>query len=131
MGIGTPDYMAPEEALGEKVGPATDIYALGIVFYELVTGHRPFQADTPMAVLLKHLQDPLPRPQTFVPNLPDEVEQVLFKALAKQPDDRYAIGGRIRRRAGQDRRRPAAERPRGAARRRGAPPALLWAVTAR
>ena len=87
--IGTPDYMAPEEALGKTVGPGADIYALGIVFYELVTGRRPFLADTPMAVLIKHMHDPLPRPREFVPNLPADVERVLFKALAKHPSDRY------------------------------------------
>ena len=89
MGIGTPDYMAPEEVAGRAVGPATDIYALGIVYYELITGRTPFRADTPMAVMLKHMQDPLPRPTASVPNLPVDVERMLFKALAKRPDDRY------------------------------------------
>jgi basic membrane protein A and related proteins len=88
VGIGTPEYMAPEQWIGEVV-PGTDIYALGIVFYELVTGHTPFTADTPAAILLKQASDPLPRPGDFVSGLPDEVEQVLFKALAKQPEDRY------------------------------------------
>jgi tRNA A-37 threonylcarbamoyl transferase component Bud32 len=88
MGIGTPDYMAPEQWLG-KVDARTDVYALGVVFYEMVTGRRPYNADTPAAVMLKHMQDPLPRPRSFVSSLPDEVEQVIFKALAKQPEDRY------------------------------------------
>ncbi len=88
MGIGTPDYMAPEQWLG-KVDARTDIYALGVVFYEMVTGRRPFTADTPAAVMLKHMQDPLPRPRSIVASLPDEVEQVIFKALAKKPEDRY------------------------------------------
>jgi tRNA A-37 threonylcarbamoyl transferase component Bud32 len=88
MGIGTPDYMAPEQWLG-KVDARTDIYALGVVFYEMVTGRRPYTADTPAAVMLKHMQDPLPRPRSINANLPDEVEQVIFKALAKQPEDRY------------------------------------------
>jgi serine/threonine-protein kinase len=80
--------MAPEQWLG-KVDARTDIYALGVVFYEMVTGRRPFIADTPAAVMLKHMQDPLPRPRSIVASLPDEVEQVIFKALAKKPEDRY------------------------------------------
>ncbi len=94
MGIGTPDYMAPEQWLG-KVDARTDIYALGVVFYEMVTGRRPYTADTPAAVMLKHMQDPLPRPRSINPNLPDEVEQVIFKALAKQPEDRYQDMGAL------------------------------------
>jgi len=88
VGIGTPDYMAPEQWMG-AADPGTDIYSLGVVFYEMVTGHRPYTADTPAAVMIKHLRDPLPRPNTFVHNLPDVVEQVLFKALAKEPKNRY------------------------------------------
>ena len=94
MGIGTPDYMAPEQWLG-KVDARTDIYALGVVFYEMVTGRRPYTADTPAAVMLKHMQDPLPRPRSINPSLPDEVEQVIFKALAKQPEDRYQDMGAL------------------------------------
>ena len=88
VGIGTPDYMAPEQWMG-IADPGTDIYSLGVVYYEMVTGHRPYTADTPAAVMIKHLRDPLPRPSSFIPNLSDEVEQVLFKALAKEPKDRY------------------------------------------
>jgi formylglycine-generating enzyme required for sulfatase activity len=88
MGIGTPEYMAPEQWLGKPV-PQTDIYALGVVFYELVTGRRPYTADTPAAVMSKQLTDPLPRPRQYNPDLPEMVEQVLFKALAKNPQDRY------------------------------------------
>jgi serine/threonine protein kinase/basic membrane lipoprotein Med (substrate-binding protein (PBP1-ABC) superfamily) len=87
-GVGTPDYMAPEQWMGGVV-PQTDIYALGIVFYEMVTGKLPFRADTPAAVLIKHVSDPLPRPRSFNPDLPDAVEWVLYKALAKKPEDRY------------------------------------------
>jgi serine/threonine-protein kinase len=89
VGIGTPEYMAPEQWTGQVV-PGTDIYALGIVFFELVTGRKPFTADTPAAILLKQANDPLPRPKAFVPNLPEEAEKALFKALAKRPEDRYA-----------------------------------------
>jgi alpha-glucoside transport system substrate-binding protein len=88
VGIGTPEYMAPEQWTGKTI-PQTDIYALGVVFYELVTGHKPYTADTPAAVLLMQASDPLPRPSQFVPNIPESVEQTLFKALAKQPLDRF------------------------------------------
>ena len=88
VGIGTPDYMAPEQWMG-KADPRTDIYSLGIIFFQMVTGRLPFTADTPAAVLIKHMQDPLPRPASLVPNLPEAVEQVLFKALAKDPESRF------------------------------------------
>jgi serine/threonine protein kinase len=89
VGIGTPEYMAPEQGSGQTIDYRADIYALGIVFYELVTGKKPFQADTPMAVVFKQISAPLPSPKSFVPALPDIVEQVILKALAKEPSDRY------------------------------------------
>jgi serine/threonine protein kinase len=92
VGIGTPDYMAPEQWTG-TADPRTDIYSLGVVLYQMVTGRLPFSADTPAAVLIKHLRDPLPRPRTFVDNLPEVVEQVLFKALAKEPENRFQTMG--------------------------------------
>jgi serine/threonine protein kinase len=89
-GIGTPEYMAPEQGMGREVDARTDIYSLGIVLYELVTGRKPYTADTPMAVVLKHMTDPLPRPRQYIADLPDIVERVLLKALAKDPQDRYS-----------------------------------------
>ncbi len=89
VGVGTPEYMAPEQGLGLTVDHRADIYALGIVFYELITGRKPFRADTPMAVVIKQINDPLPRPKQYVKELPDAVERVIFKALAKNPDDRF------------------------------------------
>jgi len=88
MGLGTPEYMAPEQWTGQFT-PAVDIYALGVVLYELVTGRKPYSADTPAAVLLKQATEPLPRPKDLITDLPDEVERVLIKALAKKPEDRY------------------------------------------
>jgi len=93
MGVGTPEYMAPEQGMGRDVDGRADIYSLGIIFYELITGHKPYSADTPMAVILKHMTDPLPRPRQYAANLPDAVERVLLKALAKDPKDRYADAG--------------------------------------
>ena len=92
MLVGTPEYMAPEQVTGKNVDASTDIYAMGIIFYEMITGRKPYQADTPLAVLFKHASEPLPRPSQFVPDLPEEVEEVLFKALAKNPKNRYQTG---------------------------------------
>jgi len=89
VGIGTPEYMAPEQVMGLPIDHRVDIYSLGIVFFELLTGQRPFVADTPMAVALKHITEPLPKPKDRVPGLPEQVEQVVIKATAKQPDERY------------------------------------------
>jgi eukaryotic-like serine/threonine-protein kinase len=89
VGIGTPEYMAPEQGMGEKIDARVDVYALGVVMFELIAGRRPYVADTPMAVVLKHISDPLPAPRDFAPELPESVEYILYKALAKHPDDRY------------------------------------------
>ena len=89
MGIGTPEYMSPEQALGETIDGRSDIYALGVILYELITGRKPFEAATPMAVLVKHAHDPLPRPTEYIPDLPPSIEYTLSKALSKEPDHRY------------------------------------------
>ena len=88
MGVGTPEYMAPEQWRG-KTCPATDQYALGVVLYELLTGQKPYSAETPLAVALKVMSEPLPRPSDLAPDIPEEVEKVLYKALARDPQDRY------------------------------------------
>jgi serine/threonine protein kinase len=89
VGVGTPEYMAPEQARGQSVDARADIYSLGVVFYEMVTGRKPYQADTPMAVVWKLASEPLPRPTTFVPKLPEAIERVILKALAKDVQDRF------------------------------------------
>ena len=88
--IGTPAYMSPEQAQGLRVDLRTDIYSLGIVLYEMVTGRVPFEADTPLAVILKHVSEPLPLPTSLKPDVPPAVERVLLKALSKQREDRFA-----------------------------------------
>ncbi len=93
--IGTPSYMAPEQGMGEPVDGRSDIYALGIMLYEMATGRVPYQAETPMAVMIKHLNDPLPLPRHLNPALPEAVERVILKALAKNPQDRYATAGEM------------------------------------
>ena len=87
--MGTPTYMSPEQGTGSNVDQRSDIYSLGIVLYEMVTGRVPYTAETPVAVVFKHIQDPLPSVHKFNPNLPDSVELILLKALAKSPADRY------------------------------------------
>jgi eukaryotic-like serine/threonine-protein kinase len=89
VGVGTPEYMSPEQARGQEVDGRSDVYSLGIVLYELVTGRCPYEAETPIAVAAKQMYEPLPRPRSLAPDLPEEVEKVLFKALAKNPEDRY------------------------------------------
>ena len=93
VGVGTPEYMAPEQGMGKEVDGRTDVYSLGIVFYELVTGRKPFRADTALAVLYKQMTEPLPHPKQYVSELPDGVVGVMLKALAKDPKDRYQDAG--------------------------------------
>ena len=87
---GTPAYMAPERFKGEQVKPATDIYSLGVILYQFVTGKLPFTADTPMLVGMKHLNEKPPPPRSLRPDLPEPAEAVILKALARQPADRFA-----------------------------------------
>jgi serine/threonine protein kinase len=88
--IGTPDYMAPEQWEGVELDGRADIYALGVIFYELLTGRRPFEAPLPTVVMVKALRDPLKSPRKHVASIPKEVERIVLKALAKNPNDRYA-----------------------------------------
>ncbi|MCC7360245.1 MAG: protein kinase [Anaerolineales bacterium] len=87
--IGTPAYMSPEQGLGRPGDHRSDIYALGVMLYQLVTGQLPYEADTPLAVMLKHVNEPLPLPRTFKPDLPEGIERIILKAMAKNPDDRF------------------------------------------
>lgn len=95
VGVGTPAYMAPEQGQGLKVDRRADIYSLGIILYEMVTGRVPFEAETPMAVVVKHITEPLPLPHTINPELPESIERIIMKALAKNPEDRYATAGKM------------------------------------
>ena len=88
-GIGTPDYMAPEQWTGETTS-LSDMYSLGVVLYEMVTGRRPYISDTPAGILLQQVNEPLPLPKKYIPDLPANIEAVLLKVLARKPEDRYA-----------------------------------------
>ncbi len=87
--MGTLSYMAPEQGLDGHCDARSDIYSLGIVYYEALTGTVPFDADTPLAILMKHINDPLPMPRKFDPSIPEPFERVALKALAKHADDRF------------------------------------------
>jgi predicted Ser/Thr protein kinase len=95
--LGTPAYMSPEQGLGRGVDHRADIYSLGVILYEMATGRPPFQADTPYALIIAHAEEPLPLPSTFNPDIPEHIERVLFKALAKNPADRFASAGELAR----------------------------------
>ena len=89
--IGTPAYMSPEQGRGEPADERSDIYALGIVLYEMLVGEPPYNADTPYAVILKHINDPVVPPHVYVAGLPDSVERIVLRSLAKNPADRYEL----------------------------------------
>jgi serine/threonine-protein kinase len=90
MMVGTPQYISPEQAQGiSSLDGRTDIYSLGVVLFEMLTGQVPFNADTPFATVHDHIYTPLPLPCTINPGLDPAVERVLLKALAKEPEDRY------------------------------------------
>jgi serine/threonine-protein kinase len=87
--MGTVNYMSPEQGRDGRSDRRSDVYSVGIIFYEILVQRPPFEADTPLAVLMKHANDPLPLPRQINPSVPEPFERVILKALAKDPDDRY------------------------------------------
>jgi serine/threonine protein kinase len=87
--MGTLSYMAPEQGLNGHSDARSDIYSLGIAYYEALTGTVPFDADTPLAILMKHINDPLPLQRQADPTIPESFERVALTALAKRPEDRF------------------------------------------
>ncbi len=93
--LGTPDYMSPEQAQGMAVDHRADLYALGVILYEMLTGRVPFQADTPHAIVYALIHQPPLPPRQLRPDLSPAVEAVLLKALAKRPNERFQTGAEM------------------------------------
>ncbi len=89
VGLGTPAYMSPEQGKGMPVDYRADIYSLGVIFFELVAGRPPFQADNSMETLIQQVISPPPSPRSFVPDLPSSVEKIILTTLKKDPDERF------------------------------------------
>jgi serine/threonine-protein kinase len=97
MAIGTPAYMPPEQARGEQVDARSDVYAVGILLFELLTGEKPFQAEEAFAIIQKQISEPAPKLRDKAPDLPwsDELEALVARALAKKPAARFANAGEM------------------------------------
>ncbi len=90
VAIGTAAYMAPEQATGADSGPAADLYAAGVILFELVTGQVPFPGDNPVQVMYQQVHEPPPRPRNITQDIPADLEQVILRALEKDPNQRFA-----------------------------------------
>ena len=93
--IGTPSYMSPEQAQGGALDGRSDIYALGVTLFEMATGRRPFEGDTPYNIAVKQVLEPPPLPRIYNPTIPDAVEAVILTAMSKHPDGRYPDGAAL------------------------------------
>jgi serine/threonine-protein kinase len=87
--VGTAQYLSPEQARGGEIDPRSDLYSLGVVLYELLTGKTPFDGETPVEIAMKHLSNPPKPPSKLRSDIPPELDKVVLRALAKNPDDRY------------------------------------------
>lgn len=94
--VGSVHYLSPEQARGEPATPQSDLYALGVVLFEMLTGKVPFEGDTPVGVALRHVQDVAPDVRALNPNVPNAVAAIVQRALAKSPEDRYRSANEMR-----------------------------------
>jgi eukaryotic-like serine/threonine-protein kinase len=94
--MGTPDYMAPEQVEGKRGDARTDVYALGIMLFEMLAGRVPWEGDNPLVVMAQHVNAPLPSLRELVPGVPAPLEAIVTKCLRKNPDERYADAGELR-----------------------------------
>lgn len=91
--VGTPLYMSPEQGLGQELDGRSDIYSLGVVLYEMATERVPYEAETPVAVVVKHIHDPLPVPSDVNPEIPEALQRMIFRSMHKEPSERFATAG--------------------------------------
>jgi serine/threonine-protein kinase len=93
--LGTSAYMSPEQVRGDRAGPASDLYSLGVVLYEMLTGEQPYRADDPIATAMKHLDEPPRHPRDANPAVPEGLDALVAKLLSKRPEDRYASAAQL------------------------------------
>ncbi|MFM8322821.1 MAG: protein kinase domain-containing protein, partial [Chloroflexota bacterium] len=94
--LGTPAYMSPEQVQGDKaIDGRSDLYSLGVLIYQMLTGQVPYQADTPAKVMMMHVLQPVPALRHAMPEMPEEVEAVLSRSMAKNPEERYASASEL------------------------------------
>jgi serine/threonine-protein kinase len=123
--MGTAAYMSPEQATGSETEPRGDLYSLGVVMYEMLTGELPFKGEDPIAVAMKHVNVPLRPPKEIAPDIPEKMNALVTKLLAKDPNDRPANAGTLideLRRATREEARPKPEAARSPARTAAGPP---------
>ncbi|MBA3474118.1 MAG: serine/threonine protein kinase, partial [Rubrobacter sp.] len=93
--LGTAAYMSPEQAMGQPVGPQSDLYSLGVVLFEMLTGELPYDADSPISLAMKHVNEPPRSPREANPEVPEPLDAITLKLLAKSPEDRYASAAEL------------------------------------
>src|SRR6185436_6750964 len=96
MLVGTPSYMAPEQARGGAVTPAMDLYAVGIIAFEMLTGELPFTGESVVEVLMKHAEEPAPKPSSLLMSIPDDLDDLVVKLLGKKPEERFQTADEVR-----------------------------------